>query len=82
MIHGERDQIIPLSFGKVSEIVGGVFHLCHIYRQDILNRIPHARFVEVGQGKGKLPNLAFGHAWYSYFDTEVWKDVFETHLAS
>ncbi|KAJ6581663.1 Alpha/Beta hydrolase protein [Mycena capillaripes] len=47
---------------------------------DILQRIPGARFVELGNKPGQVPNLAFGHQWFEYFDLQVWYNVIDMHL--
>ncbi|KAJ6498304.1 Alpha/Beta hydrolase protein [Mycena vulgaris] len=48
--------------------------------EDILRRIPGARFVEPGIKPGQVPSLAFGHHWFEYFDLNVWYNVVEAHL--
>ncbi|KAJ7080342.1 Alpha/Beta hydrolase protein [Mycena belliarum] len=50
--------------------------------QEILQRIPWARPVEVGTHPGAIENLEFGHVWYEYFDVRVWHDVVEKFLAT
>lgn len=49
--------------------------------QEVCERIPSARFIEVGDHPGQVENLAFGHNWYEYFDVRVWHDVIETFLS-
>ncbi|KAF8823846.1 hypothetical protein HHX47_DHR9000509 [Lentinula edodes] len=44
--------------------------------------IPQASFIQTGPQPGQVPNLAFGHHWWEYFDIEVWVKVFETFLSS
>ncbi|KAJ7492000.1 Alpha/Beta hydrolase protein [Mycena latifolia] len=48
--------------------------------EEMLRRIPGARFVEQGNQPGQVPNLAFGHHWFEYFDLSVWYNVVEAHL--
>lgn len=48
----------------------------------LLQVIPRARFVKIGSQPGEVPNFAFGHRWWEYFEIEVWVDVVETFLAS
>jgi hypothetical protein len=50
--------------------------------QEILQRIPWARSVEIGTQRGAVENLDFGHHWFEYFDVQVWHDVIEKFLAS
>jgi len=51
------------------------------YGQDqILSLYPSARAIEVGSSAGQVPHLAFGHAWYEYFDIDVWVNVVEKFL--
>ncbi|KAJ7311597.1 Alpha/Beta hydrolase protein [Mycena albidolilacea] len=50
--------------------------------QEILQRIPWARPVEIGTQRGAVENLDFGHHWFEYFDVQVWHDVIEKFLAS
>ncbi|KAJ7940171.1 Alpha/Beta hydrolase protein [Mycena leptocephala] len=50
--------------------------------QEILQRIPWARPVEVGTQPGAVESLDFGHHWFEYFDVPVWHDVVENFLAS
>ncbi|KAE9397386.1 alpha/beta-hydrolase [Gymnopus androsaceus JB14] len=47
----------------------------------LLQVIPQARFVQTGSQPGEVPNLAFGHHWWEYFDIEVWLNVVETFLS-
>ncbi|KAJ3903829.1 Alpha/Beta hydrolase protein [Lentinula edodes] len=44
--------------------------------------IPQVSFIQTGPQPGQVPNLAFGHHWWEYFDIEVWVKVFETFLSS
>ncbi|KAJ7696513.1 Alpha/Beta hydrolase protein [Mycena rosella] len=48
--------------------------------QEMLRRIPGARFVELGNKPGQVPSLAFGHHWFEYFDLSVWYNVVDVHL--
>lgn len=48
--------------------------------QEILQRIPWARLVEIGERPGQVPDYAFGHHWFEYFDVRVWRDVLEEFL--
>jgi hypothetical protein len=43
--------------------------------QEIVRRIPSARFVEVGPEPGKLPTLQFGHNFTLYFPVKIWDDL-------
>lgn len=47
---------------------------------EILQRIPWAKMVEVGCTPGQVPNLDFGHHWFEYFDIQVWHDVVERFM--
>nr|GAT45820.1 predicted protein [Mycena chlorophos] len=63
VIHGTLDRIVPPSCGE-----------------EIVRRIPWARSLEIdpaGNTRGTVPNVAFGHSWYEYFDVQVWVDVIE-----
>ncbi|KAF7322332.1 Hydrolase-4 domain-containing protein [Mycena chlorophos] len=63
VIHGTLDRIVPPSCGE-----------------EILRRIPWARSLDIdpaGNKRGTVPNVAFGHSWYEYFDVRVWVDVIE-----
>jgi len=46
----------------------------------LLQRIPHAKLVEIGPNPGQIPNDQYGHVWYEYFDINIWRDVFEDFL--
>ncbi|KAJ6518938.1 Alpha/Beta hydrolase protein [Mycena sanguinolenta] len=48
--------------------------------EDMLQRIPGARLVELGNQPGQVPSLAFGHHWFEYFDLGVWYNVIDMHL--
>ncbi|KAJ7217041.1 Alpha/Beta hydrolase protein [Mycena pura] len=48
--------------------------------QEIVRRIPSARFVEVGPEPGKLPSLLFGHNFTHYFTVAVWDDLVREFL--
>ncbi|KAF7356460.1 3-oxoadipate enol-lactonase [Mycena venus] len=48
--------------------------------EEILQRIPGARLVEMGNKPGQVPSLAFGHHWFEYFDLNIWKNVIDMHL--
>lgn len=50
--------------------------------EEILRMLPTARLVPIGTRPGAVPSYQFGHAWFEYFDIEVWKSVFETFMAS
>ncbi|KAJ7311598.1 Alpha/Beta hydrolase protein [Mycena albidolilacea] len=43
--------------------------------QEIVRRIPSARFVEIGPEPGKLPTLQFGHNFTLYFPVKIWGDL-------
>lgn len=82
IIHGQLDQVIPISCANVSCDPLSEFRnaQCHIYPQDIMERIPWARSVEEGIQPGQVPTLKFGHLWYEYFDPQVWHDVLHTFM--
>ncbi|KAJ7681739.1 Alpha/Beta hydrolase protein [Mycena rosella] len=46
----------------------------------ILQRIPGARFVEIGPEPGKLPTLTFGHNFTLYFPVSIWDAVVNNFL--
>ncbi|KAF8205664.1 hypothetical protein K438DRAFT_517604 [Mycena galopus ATCC 62051] len=48
--------------------------------QEILRRIPGARFVEIGPEPGKLPTLEFGHNFTLYFAAQIWDDLVNEFL--
>ncbi|KAJ7117846.1 Alpha/Beta hydrolase protein [Mycena epipterygia] len=48
--------------------------------EEMLRRIPGARFLELGNKPGQVPSLAFAHQFFEYFDLKVWYNVFDTHL--
>ncbi|CAK5265222.1 unnamed protein product [Mycena citricolor] len=48
--------------------------------EEILQRIPWARKVEVGAYPGAVPTLEFGHNCFDYFDIQIWHDVIEMFL--
>ncbi|KAF9469292.1 Alpha/Beta hydrolase protein [Collybia nuda] len=48
--------------------------------EEILQRIPWAKTVKVGQSPGEIPSLDFGHIWFEYFDIQVWYDVVNEFL--
>ncbi|KAJ7461571.1 Alpha/Beta hydrolase protein [Mycena latifolia] len=48
----------------------------------ILQRIPGARFIEVGPEPGKLPTLTFGHNFTLYFPVSIWDDIVNNFLRS
>lgn len=50
--------------------------------QELVQRTPRAKFVQVGNHPGQVPSLAFGHHWFEYFDIEVWYDVIEKFMTS
>ncbi|KAJ7264981.1 Alpha/Beta hydrolase protein [Mycena haematopus] len=50
--------------------------------QEILQRIPWARPVQIGTQYGAVESLAFGHHWFEYFDVRMWHEVVEKFLAS
>ncbi|KAF8077745.1 Alpha/Beta hydrolase protein [Lyophyllum atratum] len=49
--------------------------------QEILERIPWAKPVKVGEAPGQVESFAFGHHWFEYFAIQVWHDVVEEFLA-
>ncbi|KIK58148.1 hypothetical protein GYMLUDRAFT_45341 [Collybiopsis luxurians FD-317 M1] len=50
--------------------------------QKLFKVIPQAKFVQIGSLPGQVPNLAFGHHWWEYFDIQVWINVIEVFLSS
>ncbi|PFH54139.1 hypothetical protein AMATHDRAFT_135616 [Amanita thiersii Skay4041] len=46
----------------------------------LLENIPWAKLVEVGNLCGQVPTLNFGHHWFEYFDIRIWDDVFRCFL--
>ncbi|GLB34754.1 putative serine aminopeptidase, S33 [Lyophyllum shimeji] len=48
--------------------------------QEILQRIPWAKMVQIGKAPGQVESYAFGHHWFEYFDIRVWHDVMEKFL--
>ncbi|KAF7363929.1 Haloacetate dehalogenase H-1 [Mycena sanguinolenta] len=48
--------------------------------QEILRRVPSARFVEIGPEPGKLPTLQFGHNFTLYFPVKIWGDLIAEFL--
>lgn len=48
--------------------------------EEILWRIPWARIVRIGDLAGEVPDYQFGHNWFEYFDSDVWRDVVEVFL--
>ena len=52
------------------------------FSQEILQKVPWARRVEVGSRRGQIPHYDFGHQWYGYFDVETWRGVIEVFLES
>ncbi|KAJ7735263.1 Alpha/Beta hydrolase protein [Mycena maculata] len=50
--------------------------------QEILQRIPWAKPVQIGSQSGAVENLEFGHSWFDYFEVQVWHDVVEKFLGS
>ena len=52
------------------------------FSEEILQKIPCARRVEIGTRRGQVPHYDFGHQWYGYFDVERWQQVFNVFLGS
>ncbi|KAL1734359.1 Alpha/Beta hydrolase protein [Schizophyllum commune] len=52
------------------------------FSEEILRKVPWARRMERGPGRGQVPHYDFGHQWYGYFDVETWRDVIEVFLSS
>ncbi|KAJ6563221.1 Alpha/Beta hydrolase protein [Mycena sp. CBHHK59/15] len=50
--------------------------------QVMLQRIPGARFIEIGPEPGQLPTLQFGHNFTLYFPAKIWGDVVNKFLGS
>ncbi|KAJ3573438.1 hypothetical protein NP233_g2436 [Leucocoprinus birnbaumii] len=50
------------------------------YSEEILSLIPHARAVGIGNKRGQVPSLKFGHQWFEYFDVQVWVGVVEEFM--
>jgi len=48
--------------------------------QRVFQSIPWSKMVEIGLQPGQVPNLAFGHHWFEYFDIQVWQDVFRKFM--
>jgi len=48
--------------------------------EEIVRRIPSARFVEIGPEPGKLPTLQFGHNFTLYFPVKIWDDFITEFL--
>ncbi|KAF9261425.1 alpha/beta-hydrolase [Marasmius fiardii PR-910] len=48
--------------------------------QELLQRIPWSRSLQIGDRPGEVPSLGFGHQWFEYFDPKVWVGVVETFL--
>lgn len=48
--------------------------------EEILGALPHAHMVEVGEKRGQVPSLEFGHGWFEYFGVEVWMGVLEVFM--
>ncbi|KAF8643810.1 hypothetical protein AX16_008828 [Volvariella volvacea WC 439] len=42
---------------------------------EIMQKLPQAKFVNIGPHPGQVPHLQFGHHWFEYFDIKVWHDV-------
>lgn len=49
--------------------------------EEILEKIPWARRVEVGTAPGQIDHLAFGHQWFGYFEADRWREVFDVFLS-
>ncbi|KAF8336652.1 Alpha/Beta hydrolase protein [Cantharellus anzutake] len=65
IIHGTKDEIItPWHEGK-----------------DVADHIRHAQWLPIdpdGKVEGSAPSEEFGHAWWHYFEIEVWVGVVQT----
>ena len=48
--------------------------------EEILGALPHADMVKVGEKRGQVPSLEFGHGWFEYFRVEVWMGVLEAFM--
>ncbi|RXW18979.1 hypothetical protein EST38_g6875 [Candolleomyces aberdarensis] len=70
-----KDTKILVIHGKLDEV------LPYSASRVILERMPSAKDVEVGDKPGQIPSLDFGHQWFEYFDIEVWRNVFEVFLS-
>ncbi|KAJ2933780.1 hypothetical protein H1R20_g3304, partial [Candolleomyces eurysporus] len=69
-----KDTKIMVIHGKLDEV------LPYSASRVILERMPWAKDVEVGDKPGQIPSLDFGHQWFEYFDIEAWTNVFELFL--
>lgn len=79
VLHGQADQIIPFECSQVNKAFS-VVSACSLCFQEILRRIPSARFVEIGPESGKLPTLQFGHNFTLYFPVKIWDDLVKEFL--
>ncbi|KAF8340509.1 Alpha/Beta hydrolase protein [Cantharellus anzutake] len=65
IIHGTKDEIVaPWHEGK-----------------DLADHIKHAQWLPIdpdGKIEGRVPSEEFGHAWWHYFEIEVWVRVVQT----
>ncbi|KAI5893670.1 alpha/beta-hydrolase [Schizophyllum commune H4-8] len=71
-----RDMQFLVIHGTLDSVVP------YSFSEEIVQKIPWARRVEVGSGRGQIPHYDFGHQWYGYFDVERWRDVIEAFLKS
>ncbi|KAF5381011.1 hypothetical protein D9615_004138 [Tricholomella constricta] len=69
-----RDIQFLVIHGKLDEVVP---FYCG---QEILQRIPWAKMVKIGEAPGQVESYAFGHHWFEYFDIRVWHEVVERFL--
>ncbi|KAL1740637.1 Alpha/Beta hydrolase protein, partial [Schizophyllum fasciatum] len=54
--------------------------VAYFHSVEIMRKIPWARRVEIGSGRGQIDHCQFGHQWYGYFDAQRWRDVFDVFL--
>ncbi|KAJ7161490.1 hypothetical protein C8R43DRAFT_993009 [Mycena crocata] len=69
-----QDLPVLVIHGEADQIIP--FHC----GQDLVRRIPGARFVEIGPEPGQLPTLIFGHNFTLYFPVSIWEDVVREFL--
>ncbi|KXN92265.1 hypothetical protein AN958_08718 [Leucoagaricus sp. SymC.cos] len=89
--HSISKQIINLDFNAPHSCISSSIPLLVIHgendsvvpffcNREILALIPHARAVGIGNARGQVPSLKFGHQWFEYFDVKVWVGVVEEFM--